>query len=764
MRCADGAFRRCFPILACLSADYPEQVQYTGVSFMKHCVKCQVHPNDRAALLQYSKPRTTESRRHQLELQQSSDYVHIEKTDGQKAYSIPNVSNFTDAHPNVDIHQCIAFDVLHVFFSNGLVERFITFTIRLLRHTNNQHALCNFLGKKKVKMDDIKFAIDDRLKQSPPFHGFDQSKSAYSNINRRSGKEWKTLAKILVAAMAPILVPGNETLMRFIRAFCDFITIAQYRSHDEESLSWLQQHLEVMDTCKSVFTEIDEVPEDLAEQEQFGSHDNCQNHGITGKAMDTNKDTPNPDDSESEDSTHQAKKTKQKEGEKKKKRKVQGNVNVPKFHMLCHVIPSIMWFGTVIGTDTSTGEALHAAWFKALCQNNNWRSDSWLLQILNLVRTSVTVLFEQDTTAYNEGQFDEGGKWRTKKSINPAGGQKQASLAYRYGLTEGFTYGTYLKKGIKLNIPELQIPHNRLQYLQLHGLYRANQVLPSQVAEWAKVPSLLKALLPFIKSQRAQWRAENPERQSTIVDDTLTQENIANGDVLLVLSPGAYHVRKNQVAPDSDPIRDNIKCKWDWQKNKDGRKQWRRDFVWVQKTSPGLIGVDDGADTDIDTTVSNSLDGGRPVQLLLLFHVHDIGFWSDQTTSLNYRVFPVYSGALVREFRPAQGEKFNAYHGLMEFRLGSDCVYPIEALGASVHLYPSKLERWMFNPYANYFSFNRLWDADYFENGPKIARRYEERRQLSRKETRKRDQARKRQSVGAPAGSRGYQTKKKPRS
>ena len=91
--------------------------------------------------------------------------------------------------------------------------------------------------------------------------------------------------------------------MLFVRAFMDFLTVTQYRSHDEETLDFLQSYLEIMNICQEALA----------------------------RARDSLKDP---------------------------------RMNFPKWHVLTHVIESIKSFGTVDGTDTSTSEKLHTVWFK----------------------------------------------------------------------------------------------------------------------------------------------------------------------------------------------------------------------------------------------------------------------------------------------------------------------------------------------------------------------------------------------------------------
>jgi hypothetical protein len=152
---------------------------------------------------------------------------------------------------------------------------------------------------------------------------------------------------------------------------------------------------------------------------------------------------------------------------------------------------------------------------------------------------------------------------------------------------------------------------------------------------------------------------------------------------------------------------------------------WRRDYVWAQEHQ--------FAPSD-RRRAEEGLKGRLPVQLLLVFTVHDTDLGETTNSSSRKKPeYPKYCGALVREFRPVNGINYNETHGLVEFKakedtsnrkLGSDRIYPIQALGPSVQLIPSgRPDHYFFNPYITHEAFNTLWDPAYFKDGRKIARR-----------------------------------------
>lgn len=50
MLCADGYYRKCFPMLCAILADYEEQVLIAGVKMNEQCSRCTIPPKERSDL------------------------------------------------------------------------------------------------------------------------------------------------------------------------------------------------------------------------------------------------------------------------------------------------------------------------------------------------------------------------------------------------------------------------------------------------------------------------------------------------------------------------------------------------------------------------------------------------------------------------------------------------------------------------------------------------------------------------------------------
>lgn len=98
------------------------------------------------------------------------------------------------------------------------------------------------LGKKE---------IDARFSRFPPAHGLRHFKSGISGLARVSGAEHKNITKQLLGCMSGAKVPGGAIIAT--RALLDFLHIAQYECHSDDTLQELRRHLDTFHEHKEVF-------------------------------------------------------------------------------------------------------------------------------------------------------------------------------------------------------------------------------------------------------------------------------------------------------------------------------------------------------------------------------------------------------------------------------------------------------------------------------------------------------------------------------
>ena len=108
----------------------------------------------------------------------------------------------------------------------------------------------------------------------------------------------------LIAVVTPLLIRSDKAMIVYARAAIDFWTLAQYSSHDDNTLKYMEHALYQMDmlNCKSAF----------------------RNYRINNRDKDES-----------------------------------GHFNFPKFHAITHYPEFIRMFGTTNGVDTSQMEPAH---------------------------------------------------------------------------------------------------------------------------------------------------------------------------------------------------------------------------------------------------------------------------------------------------------------------------------------------------------------------------------------------------------------------
>jgi len=327
MICADGKERHCFPILCGIIADYQEQTLITGVKCNVHCTICKVPPNERENLTGGPwEIRTHEDTKAQIAKQRAN------KVDKSSDDWVHNMDCFAWSHRFFNVHEGMLVDTLHQLLK-GLVMYLVKWIQRLVGD------LIPKKRKRKGTTGDTsatggKSQLDDRFKNVPEYAGLRLfSRTAFSKVSQWTGDEQKAIVRQLVAVVTPLLIDREPYALHFTKAVCDFVTIAQYRTHDDETLDYLHDALKRIDSLKHVF------------------------HAFRPKK----KDEP-----------------------------LVGHFNLPKMHVLTHWASSIRQRGAPDGYDTGpNGESPHCFLVKSMYKLTN-RRDS-LLQIGNLNSRLISV-------------------------------------------------------------------------------------------------------------------------------------------------------------------------------------------------------------------------------------------------------------------------------------------------------------------------------------------------------------------------------------
>ena len=148
------------------------------------------------------------------------------------------------------------------------------------------------------------------------------------------------MVRQLVPAITPLLIGKRDAAIHCARAVMDFVTLAQYISHDENTLSYMEHSLYRLDRLKTVFSKY--RPQNTT------------------------------DDPEDED---------------------EGLFNIPKLHVMTHYVAFIRLYGSAQGFDTSSPESAHKTHLKQFFPRTNG-NEGWETQILqhNIRRHNVVAM------------------------------------------------------------------------------------------------------------------------------------------------------------------------------------------------------------------------------------------------------------------------------------------------------------------------------------------------------------------------------------
>ncbi|KAG5640512.1 hypothetical protein DXG03_008232 [Asterophora parasitica] len=234
MTSSDGATRRNHPLVACVVNDYPEQVLTTGV-FTGECPTCPVprdslgdHDGDRPGLRELDKV---------LEALDSFD------TDPpgflQKCAEVgikPIVDPFWKNLPYLHIYRSITPDILHQLYQ-GIIKH-------LLAWLTEAHGAAK---------------IDARCQRLPQNHNIRIFMKGITTLSRVTGQEHDQMCRILMGLVIDLPLPNGRSNTRLIRVVCgilDFVYLAQYPIHTDETLRLLDDSLASFHSNKDIFVDL----------------------------------------------------------------------------------------------------------------------------------------------------------------------------------------------------------------------------------------------------------------------------------------------------------------------------------------------------------------------------------------------------------------------------------------------------------------------------------------------------------------------------
>ena len=298
---ADGRVRRCYPLLAGASLDYPEQCLVAGVRYGE-CPICGCTPDSLGDYV--DSPRRTQTQTLRILALSKLRPTQTAIDDFLKSWGIaPIFKPFWERHPHTDIHSAITPDILHQIYQ-GLVRHLTKWIQRLI-------------GPKE---------FDQRLARLPPNHPLRIYNHGISSFSNMSGNEHRQITKQLIGCIVGIV---NPQTVRATRSLLDFIYLAQYQSHSDDTLGYLEEALKLFHTDKNVFIFLN------ARESMYSPPFNLSCPHDTDLIL------------------------------------AGDNFNLPKLHSLLHYVPSITEIGTTDNCNTETTERLHIDYAKEAYRASN---------------------------------------------------------------------------------------------------------------------------------------------------------------------------------------------------------------------------------------------------------------------------------------------------------------------------------------------------------------------------------------------------------
>ena len=228
----DGIVRQCHPILAAFVGDYPEQRLVT-CCMNGQCLKCVVSlENIDDGILHnernYQEARDTFARsdEHPRNLNEACRRIKLK----------PVFHPFWEDLPYIDIFKSITPDILHQLYQ-GIIKHLFSWL------------------KTAIGADEI----DARCARLPPNHHIRHFAKGISILSRVSGTEHQQISSILLGLVLDVQLPSGHSPVRLIRAtraLLDFLYLAQYPSHTDDTLQYLEEALQTFHENRSIFVDI----------------------------------------------------------------------------------------------------------------------------------------------------------------------------------------------------------------------------------------------------------------------------------------------------------------------------------------------------------------------------------------------------------------------------------------------------------------------------------------------------------------------------
>ena len=348
MNCSDGMAWHCFPVLAAWIADQAENEALHGLKRMG-CTVCEVPVERLGSDAEECFP-TRDYERYARIAQRYLDTGDEDFATSLSAVGVRMNRNIFVGIPRVTVPLLFKPDVLHNIY------------LGLFKHM--MQWIEDFLKK-----HDRQAVFDEVWKSLPPYPGFFVPKKAYREVTQWQGKEMRNLGRCILGVLASALRrpspaqsgPFRQALL-CVRALADFSLMAQYRSHTQETLGYMEQYLKDFHRYKEVFQEFRttkrtrEEADDNDERLRLELERELKSAGRVTTARRRRLQDANR--------AHRA-------GEREDILRSQSHFNFIKLHLLVHYSSHVRRFGNIPMYSTDVGELAHKVQIKEGYRRSN---------------------------------------------------------------------------------------------------------------------------------------------------------------------------------------------------------------------------------------------------------------------------------------------------------------------------------------------------------------------------------------------------------
>ncbi|KAJ7061787.1 hypothetical protein C8F01DRAFT_1013173 [Mycena amicta] len=228
-----GDTHRGHPICACYAGDYPEQI-LTTCAITGECPSCECEHGHLGDANCTCPRRNLENILRALDTLDQGGTIYAKSCAAVRIK--PIVHPFWEDLPYTNIFACISPDILHQCYQ-GIIKHLIAW----------------------IKEAYGEAEIDARCRRLPPNHNIRVFLKGISKLNRVSGREHDQISRFILGILIDLPLPDGSSsvrLVRAVRAILDFVYLAQYPLHSDETLVHMENARQRFHDNKEIFVEL----------------------------------------------------------------------------------------------------------------------------------------------------------------------------------------------------------------------------------------------------------------------------------------------------------------------------------------------------------------------------------------------------------------------------------------------------------------------------------------------------------------------------